>query len=735
MLEKIPNVRVERAVFGRDVLDADKMTRIDAMAGDINTALNPIDDPARRKATGVLTKMVNDMAAPGEWTCDNAKGLVEAAKDPNRMANRDVAEARLGVLVDATYIAIKYGDNVDLAVALESGSAAEIDRLLPVPLKGLGERVRDMEITNTEIRQILGGLDRKGRVLAAAGDGGRKAMLTNLEGAIMGLSELVGLDEKGDEEVMRVSAYLGAEMGRLQGGPLREQTEDDGEELTARQQYQKDYDNYWKDKSKLEGEIREVSLDELLDAYLFIVAPRERAPQMWEYEVPEFMGGMSRKDWRDLLNFNDGWLGAIYGKQGSNEYNNSIDKMSGGILSMKGLGEESMKKWYENETINLRGVMNHISRELLVPKQVTAKVPEINESTGAVTYKDVTRTIYVFDTVINAEGKEEYVKGSRVEQMVDNISTYKLELAQRLVDAGVVPNLSAAKLSVAMAMDIMEMGGVFSEADGLRKLGWDSDAVRLSQRPERKFSAKVGGGELFAGPWAELANSLSGGDPKKSMELIRDWGIVPELLAGSFLDQKLYIAGGEKTKKTMMEMVYNNEKIPFRALGTDLYFGWRKDHIMPAARMWMYIANKNPLEFSKNREDDTVISQWRVDLYNDINQLRKNGDALLPTSVIAGAIGGSVGLWPVEGPYLRVNSAADVERFDRYSEISVEIIRQLGLRSGEQQILLEKFGVNKDYFVDFNMKMEAYIAMRNVRALEWYKNIARKRILEKRRKR
>ncbi len=512
-------------------------------------------------------------------------------------------------------------------------------------------------------------------------------------------------------------------------------------------------DNYEKDyyerRSKLEAEVEQVSLGELLDAYLFIKAPRERAPQLWEYKVPPFLGNMSQKDWRMLLNFQDGWLGAIYDKRNSPTYNNSIDKMIQEILSKRSLEEGDLKKWYDNENLNLKGVMNFISRELLVPKKIEETVP-VFDNYGKLKNEKQTREIYVFDTEEEVDnqgrstGKQRY-KGNRVKELVENEANYKLDLAKRIAESKIVPqafdeegkpvpNVNLAKLSVAMAMDIMEMGGVFSAADSLRKLSWESDVVRLAQRPERKFTLKVEGGELFAGPWTELANFLSQGDSKRSVEMIKEWGVVPELLAGSFLDQRLYFADGNKTDKTMMNMIYKDEQINFRDLGNDMFFSWRKDHIQPAARMWMYISNKMPLEFSKNRENDAVISQWRADLFNDINQLRKNkDDALLPTSVIEGAIGGSVGLWPFEGPYLRVPGGIDDrDRITHYMGATSEIISQIGLKNEERDQILKFFGVDRKNYKDLNDKIVAYWSVRNVNLPEFYIKSEMKRLFRKR---
>lgn len=465
---------------------------------------------------------------------------------------------------------------------------------------------------------------------------------------------------------------------------------------------------------ELEHDMRTVSLGEQIDAYLYVRAPRERAPQQWEYDVPDELVGIGVNEtdqaaWRSLLNFQDQWLGAIYNKRyNAADYNNRIDAMSQSILNMKELNESDLKKWYENPVLNLKGVMRHIARELLTETEV----PGIKSKA------------YVFEI---KDGK--YVEGSYVEQFVNNEDRYKRELVGRLTSdtdergnkvVPIVKNDKVAKMAVALAMDIMEMGGVFSYADGLRKLSWESDALRLSQRPERKYRSKITGGELFGGPWTEWANVMSGGNERETMRRIDQENVVPLQLAGSFLDMP---HKGDRDTRSMMERIYNDPNgVVFSNLEKDMFFGWRKDHIMPAARIWMYISGKSKLELSKTREADAAISEWRSDLYNDVMQLRQHTDSYVSTDIIKGAIGGAVGLWPFEGPYLRISTIGihGSGAID-YAESVTEIIRQLGLGIVEQNDLLRAFGVDKRNFRDLSDKFVAYTAMRNLTLPEWYR--------------
>lgn len=494
---------------------------------------------------------------------------------------------------------------------------------------------------------------------------------------------------------------------------------------------------------ELEHDMKTVSLGEQVDAYLYVRAPRERAPQQWEYDVPpEFKNigfdlsnpkwrGLSeaqkkqrwnelseeernkvdQESWRQLLNFMDRWLGAIYNKRANSDYNNSLEKMSQSILNMQSLPESELKKWYDNETLNLSVVMRVITNELMVPEVFRANTVYF-DTHGNQREGMVERKRYVFKTVserdpVTGEIKNVY-SSDRVKDYIKNEDIYKQDLVERLVENKVVQNKLCGALSVAIAMNVMEMGGVLSAADTLRKLSWESDAVRLAQRPETKFRAKVDKrlGELFAGPWSELSSLLAPHRRMTPMQIIDEWGVIPIQLAGSFLDKKQNSADSE----TIMDTIYRGGKVNFKNTDADMFFGWRKDHIMPAARLWMYTSNKQSLEFSKNRESDAVISQWRTDLFNDLRTLRSNEDSVVDTPALIGAIGGSVGLWPFEGPYLRIG---DADTAMKYSSEGLEIIRILGLNSAESTRIINFFGIDRGSFRDFNMKYVNYIMYRN----------------------
>lgn len=698
-----------------------KIGKIKDLVGKIIS--NKSQDQVALTEKASLSSQVFGTLGYDETRVDNVETLINTSRDPNKDNKR--AMDSLDILSTGIYEAMLDTKDEETEFILGVGSVSGIESQLPEDFKGIGRKVVDKVTENTEMTDLLIKLDNLRQRNKGKGRLGNDQISKKLE-ETYSVIDGMDIDEGNENGRDLVMTYLSIEAQILDGEygvsvkkGARESVEN-SEGMEEFREAQRRYFEIAERDGRLKELVENISLEEILDAYMLIKAPRERSPQLWEYSVPGFMNGMSLEKWRKLLSFEDAWLGAIYNKRASSEYNNSLEKMKDGILNMKSLAESDIKMWYEDNTLNLRGVMHQISRDLLTEKTI--------KQDGQ------TCRIYAFDTKKNPRtGKEEYIPGSRVEEFVNNEDIYKQGLAKRLVEMNVIDNEKVAKLSVALAMDIMEMGGVFSVADSLRGLSWESDAVRLAQRPERKYSLKVGGGELFAGPWTELANTLSQGDLRVALELVKSWGVVPELLSGSFLDQRILLTGGKKSEKTMMEMIYRDERIPFRELENDLFFSWRKDHVMPAARMWMYITNKTPLEFSRNREGDTVISQWRADLYNDINQLRKNSDSVLTTPIIAGAVGGSIGLYPFEGPYLRIGTqGVHGSGVINYSESVIEIITGLGMNKDESNQLLRFFGVDRRNYKDLSDKFVAYTAIRNLTLPEFYRRKSQRVLSRKR---
>lgn len=208
------------AFMGEKAADSRFVNRVDITKDKLNVVLNPIDPVAERKINGQASGIVKGLAEGGEWSCDSVKTLVETVSDPTRSANRNVAKDRLDVLANSMYIVMTHGDNEVLRLAVGTKDGATIDAALPDSLKGIGGMVSEIaieqEITNPKLREALKKLDRRAEVLRASGTIGEEKLRELVGGKILELSDLVEeLDDRGYEELTRVSAYLGVEADKM----------------------------------------------------------------------------------------------------------------------------------------------------------------------------------------------------------------------------------------------------------------------------------------------------------------------------------------------------------------------------------------------------------------------------------------------------------------------------------------------------------------------------------------
>ena len=214
----IPDKYISKAPLGDIWKSPEKVAVIKVMAGAMDKVINMsmIDDPVRRKRDEAGSELVKSLADEGEWVIDNVKELEAASKDGNRPQYQEVSENRLEILTGGLFYAIKEGKNEELKVALDSGNGVEIDNILPSPLRGLGKRVRNIEITNIDIRKTLDQLDIDGRDLKKIGKMGEGKLVENLQEASLKLVNLAkDLPEKDVEQYDKVFAYLTYEYNSL----------------------------------------------------------------------------------------------------------------------------------------------------------------------------------------------------------------------------------------------------------------------------------------------------------------------------------------------------------------------------------------------------------------------------------------------------------------------------------------------------------------------------------------
>lgn len=501
------------------------------------------------------------------------------------------------------------------------------------------------------------------------------------------------------------------------------------------EQYYKDLAEYQKKEGVLKEKITQLSIEELIKAFVGISTPRERAPQIWEYEAPKWIGnvGLERgkgkdvpanetveafekrkvNEWRTVLKFSEGWFANVYNKRNDSDYNNNVEKMGGNILSKTGLEEQDFDWFCKQRALKGREVISTIMKDLMEPKVIEATVEGRRQST----------TIYVLKQGVDGNYDGEAKKYQ------ENETDYKNRLAKKLVTERMFESEELAKLSIATAMNLMEMGGTFSLADTKRFLSWESDALRLVQRPETKFGAKVGK-ELWGGPWGEYAMTMSDGNRNVAENKLNEYGVIPKLLAGSFMNQEVDVG---KIKVSMADALYNGDEIKFRETDKDLFFGWRKDQVKAGTDMYLYLSGKNLLEFRKFEELDNAISKWRGDLYNAVKTLRGNGASLVTWEMVAGAVGGSVGLWPFEGPYLRLPLSGEGSDFQQYTATTSEIMRSLAFVSdNERNKISDFFGNNRSNRLDFPDRVADYTYMIGGRVSEQGKEKLSRRLKRKR---
>ena len=218
----IENHRIirENAFMGGMNRQPDLIEAVNQTAKRMDEILNPIDDPAKRKAVGDSIRVIRGLGIQ----VDSVTTLNETLVDKNKTeAQQENAEVVLEVLAKGVYVAMRYGKNDELRDVLGRGSAAEINNLLPEPLKGLGERVRANIIDEPQILEVLDGLDKiRIRAEKAGGRAGGRLLAAAIDRSLNTLVNLEVDSKEGENQVQIVMAYLVAEMEMIGGGEKEE---------------------------------------------------------------------------------------------------------------------------------------------------------------------------------------------------------------------------------------------------------------------------------------------------------------------------------------------------------------------------------------------------------------------------------------------------------------------------------------------------------------------------------
>jgi hypothetical protein len=356
-----------------------------------------------------------------------------------------------------------------------------------------------------------------------------------------------------------------------------------------------------------------------------------------------------------------------------------VDYIKGVAIGMWSMKEKKLKKIYEdkdNLSLGFRGALETLVGELLV-----------------------------MDSDLNILVFKPETDGSKVSQFMTDSSEYKKQLAERLVkdrNQPEITNIEQAQIMVSIASDFLEMGGVYDLADTNRHFGDSPDALRTLMRPDQKFGSKIKGGDLWGGPWGQWAMTVAGNNGIEAANLLESINITPKLLCGSALNLMVDVGGDEKI--SLGRALIEKRNVNFRERAGDFYFNWKKDQIMPAADMWMYVSGKNKLQFKSFQDTTQAISEWRGGLFGAVRGLRKEGSDLgldlVPTRVLAAAIGASTTVWPFQPLFLRVDQSDEAiknPRFiDDYIDTAGNIIRSVAQSEDERNELMSIFGVNRN---------------------------------------
>ncbi|HOY61100.1 MAG TPA: hypothetical protein PK045_01175 [Candidatus Woesebacteria bacterium] len=484
------------AFLGEKAKDQVFITKVNETANKINRVLNPVDANAQRQVNGNSAKIINELANDGEWKCDNVIRLVETANNPTPTVNAEVARQRLDILANSTYIAMKHGDNVELQDALGTNDGAIIDAVLPESMRGIGPMVAEIainrEITSPELRDALKKLDRRAGVLSAGGGAGEEKLRELIGDRILELSELADtLDDKGYEELTRVSAFLGAEVEKMEGGGV----------ITELQKVRKLNEERIAQKRKEEekyAELRKRSLEqaryETFQAMLLHKNPITL--DVFQQYAPEWM--REEKD-KPLMQTLVALANSCFykWKYGDTNLDVMVDPRGEATFNAP---NEMMQKMYEIPGV--RQTMESIVRNYFEP----------GEEVG-LDKDDKKREVFVLRLRGTKNGNVD-----RVVSQAQNIGDEQTKLVDDLIRQGI--EKSDAMLAVSTAFNLLYVGHIFEDADINRELN-PCDAYVEQMRafifPATKARSKFG---LNKDPITEK----SGSDQKESVGTEEGWG-------------------------------------------------------------------------------------------------------------------------------------------------------------------------------------------------------------------
>lgn len=699
---------IREAFMGEKAVDNTEAGKMVTWARRVNAAIRPVDmvakawaDVACGKVVGEITQsMGKKFASVAEIGAEQSKwafgSLQNAALEQMKMAVGQVA-----------YLAIVEGSGGMVgtpdfkAMLAPPANVANLDAALPTTVRGAGRDVVNCAFPNADVSQILTELN------DAVGDGGYsltdRSSLGLLQGYMDRIRQLgvatIKRNHPDRNQWLLVKNYVEALIKRLDQPPAPVQVlppKQTPEEI----ELQKAQLKYYQEELEMKGNLAVVSEEEWLSGLMDKDYEKAQLPVAWMYKAPDWIPRNGKgeaaalSEWRVIYGMAEGLSYAVVQRRGDSEFGTKVEMVKAKIMNMKMVREKGLKKMYESNVYGFKGALELMVEELLVLG-----------GDGTLIFKPET------DQAVS-----DFFKDS---------GKYKEGLADRLWKIGVVKTKAQGQIMVAMASDFMEMGGVYELADEKRRLGYVSDALRTTMKPDNKFGPKISGGEIWGGPLGEAAMTIAGNNSVDAKSLLDRWGVVPGLLCGSAFSLKVKVVGGEEMP--LGQALLNKKTIEFKDEEGDFYFKWKKDQVLPACDIFMYVTGKNKLEFRSLRETQAIITEWRQGLFNAIRGLRveekKLNLSFVPRETVAAAISGSTGIWPFEPMYLRINksdeSTNDSRFKDDYVDVGGAIVRGVAQDTIERDWLLEKFGISRRGVGDLFSKASDYDYVTNETVAKW----------------
>lgn len=627
---------------------------------------------------------------------------------------RSVADGQLDVLAAGIYSAVFHNLKEPRVepwlMALGGAAYSQVNALLPPALKGMEGKLVGILVKRPDLETRAREVDQARKATNMAVGSQREALAKVLDGAI---AEVAGRKIRANppdwEQFDRLTAYWENEAKRLRG--LRVSSSGAAGVTSGADAMQR----YYERQAAIGEMVEATSKEEWLQALIYKL-PKTRPGALWEYDAPGWVLAKSadeterRSQWRRLIETVDGLHVGTINRRNSTEFNGGgIKGVAETVMNLPKISESDLRYLYENQR-GFKESLETIMADLFDEKVADKGKRELRNVTPTDAGKT---TFFVFKEL--KRGNVE----TRAGVFVRDFGEYKEDLAKRLSeDRGLRLDPEQAKIMVSAATDFLEQGGVFEFADTDRKATFTSDGARTAMRPWEKFRLKLEKGERFGGNWSTYFRMMMGNvldrmtatvmanpglterekrqeiEREKEQEVVRrmkESGYIPLALSGSVLNKEMF----ENNKVSLGRLLKDKSPIRFTETSNDILYDTKK-WIKAACDFWSCVAGGAALEFREFAEYDNVITKFVDPLANAMGDIEGYGIELSGEEV-AGAIGGAAGMWPFEGPYIRIAKyAGNLAFVENYAGAGQEIVAQLGLSRENEKRVIKILGFNDE---------------------------------------